>query len=81
MTGPDEEFRMRLLATFREEADEHLTEITGDLLAIEKAGLQGAAEAIERAYRKTHSLKGAARAVKLQDIESVCQNLETADLG
>jgi two-component system, chemotaxis family, sensor kinase CheA len=77
MTDPDEEFRTRLLATFREEADEHLTEITGDLLAIEKAGPAHAAEPIERAYRKTHSLKGAARAVKLQEIESVCQNLET----
>jgi two-component system, chemotaxis family, sensor kinase CheA len=77
MTEPDEEFRTRLLATFREEADEHLTEITQDLLAIEKAGPESAAEPIERAYRKTHSLKGAARAVKFAEIESVCQNLET----
>jgi two-component system, chemotaxis family, sensor kinase CheA len=77
MIGVDEEFRIRLLATFREEADEHLTEITQDLLAIERAGPDRAAESIERAYRKTHSLKGAARAVKLQEIESVCQNLET----
>lgn len=77
MTDPDGEFQERLLATFREEADEHLTEITQDLLAIEKAGPGSAAVPIEQAYRKTHSLKGAARAVKLREIESVCQNLET----
>ncbi|NMB79336.1 MAG: hybrid sensor histidine kinase/response regulator, partial [Methanomicrobiales archaeon] len=77
MTDPEGEFRTKLLATFREEADEHLTEITEDLLAIEKAGSDTAPELIERAFRKTHSLKGAARAVKLREIESVCQNLET----
>lgn len=77
MMDPEGEFRTRLLATFREEADEHLTEITQDLLAIEKAEADAVAEPIERAYRKTHSLKGAARAVKLREIESVCQNLET----
>jgi two-component system chemotaxis sensor kinase CheA len=77
MTDPDDEFRMRLLATFREEADEHLTEITQDLLAIEKAGPDAISEHVEKAYRKVHSLKGAARAVKLRGIESVCQNLET----
>lgn len=77
MTDPDNEFRLRLLATFREEADEHLTELTQDLLALEKAEPAEAAVHIERAYRKTHSLKGAARAVKLREIESLCQNLET----
>jgi two-component system, chemotaxis family, sensor kinase CheA len=77
MIDPDGEFRKRLLATFQEEADEHLTEITQDLLAVEKAGPEDAAEPIERAYRKTHSLKGAARAVKVREIETVCQNLET----
>ncbi len=77
MMDPDGEFRKKLLATFREEADEHLTEMIGDLLAIEKADPENVAEHIERAYRKTHSLKGAARAVQLREIESVCQNMET----
>jgi two-component system chemotaxis sensor kinase CheA len=77
MMDPDGDFHKKLLATFREEADEHLTEITGDLLALEKAEPDAVSEHIERAYRKTHSLKGAARAVQLRDIESVCQNLET----
>lgn len=77
MTDPDREFRERLLAMFREEADEHLTDITGDLIAIEKANEDTRAEHIERVYRMTHSLKGAARAVQQREIESVCQNLET----
>lgn len=77
MMDTDGEFRKRLLATFREEADEHLTEITQDLICLEKAEPGAGAEFIEKAYRKTHSLKGAARAVQLREIESVCQNLET----
>lgn len=77
MMDTDGEFRKRLLATFREEADEHVTEITQDLISLEKAELNVRPEFIEKAYRKTHSLKGAARAVQLREIESVCQNLET----
>ncbi|NLD56745.1 MAG: response regulator [Methanomicrobiales archaeon] len=77
MMDTDGEFRKRLLATFREEAEEHLTEITQDLISLEKAEPGAGAEFIEKAYRKTHSLKGAARAVQLREIESVCQNLET----
>ena len=38
MTDPDEEFHKQLLATFREEAEEHLGEITEELIALEKAG-------------------------------------------
>jgi two-component system chemotaxis sensor kinase CheA len=81
MMDTDGEFRKRLLATFREEADEHVTEITQDLISLEKAEPDARAEFIEKAYRKTHSLKGAARAVQLREIESVCQNLETVFSG
>ncbi len=77
MMDTDRDFQARLIATFREEADEHLTEITQNLLAIEKDGPQKTPLHIEQAYRKTHSLKGAARAVQMREIESVCQNLET----
>lgn len=77
MMDTDRDFEARLLATFREEADEHLAEITQDLLALEKAGPDTAGMHVEQAYRKTHSLKGAARAVRMREIESVCQNLET----
>ena len=39
MTDPDEEFHKQLLATFREEAEEHLGEITEELIVLEKAGI------------------------------------------
>ena len=32
---------------------------------------------VEQVYRKTHTLKGAARAVNQKEIETVCQSLET----
>jgi two-component system chemotaxis sensor kinase CheA len=75
MAGPDEAFRARLLETFREEAGEYLEAITGGLLELEKGGIDP--ELVESVYRRIHSLKGAARAVNLREIESICQNLET----
>ncbi len=77
MTGPDAEFQKRILATFREEAEEHVSEITGDLIALEKAGVTGGTPLTERIYRRIHSLKGAARAVDQQEIGLVCQHLES----
>jgi two-component system, chemotaxis family, sensor kinase CheA len=77
MIDPDEEFHKQLLATFREEAEEHLGEITEELIALEKAGITPGSSLVERVYRKIHSLKGSARAVNLKEIESVCQNLES----
>lgn len=76
MTGMDDEFKKRLLATFRDEAEEHLSGIVDLLLELEKAGPAADPTLIERIYRNTHSLKGAARAVSQKEIESVCQNLE-----
>lgn len=77
MTDPDEEFHRQLLATFREEAEEHLGEITEDLIVLEKTGMTPESPLLEQVYRKIHSLKGSARAVNLREIESVCQNLES----
>lgn len=77
MTSSDEEFHQWLLATFREEADEILTGISQGLIELEKSDSQPASDLVEQIFRKTHSLKGAARAVDLRDIESVCQNAET----
>lgn len=76
MTGMDDEFKKRLLATFRDEAEEHLSGIVDLLLELEKTGAASDPALIERIYRSTHSLKGAARAVSQKEIESVCQNLE-----
>ena len=69
MTSSDEEFHQWLLATFREEADEILTGIVQGLVELEKAGAIPDPGLVEQIFRKTHSLKGAARAVDLRDIE------------
>lgn len=71
-------FLVKLLATFRGEADEHLRALSTGLLALEKAPADGQqADIVEKIFRETHSLKGAARAVNLGEIESVCQALES----
>ncbi|MFA7561916.1 MAG: chemotaxis protein CheW [Methanoculleus sp.] len=75
MIGPDDEFRVRLLEMFREEADGYLEAITEGLIALEKNGPTPVL--VEQVYRTIHSLKGASRAVNLREIESICQNFET----
>lgn len=76
MTGTDADFEKQLLATFREEAQEHVGGILDLLLRLEHAGSPVDTALVEQIYRNTHSLKGAARAVKKKDIESICQHLE-----
>ncbi len=76
MTDSDDEFYAILLATFREDAEELLTGITDGLIKLEQAEDHPEPFLIEEVFRKTHSLKGAARAVNLREIESVCLNLE-----
>src|SRR3990167_1338901 len=77
MANKNDEFLKKLLATFRIEADEHLQAMSSGLLELEKtpAGVQQT-ELVEKIFREAHSLKGAARAVNLTEIESVCQSLE-----
>lgn len=78
MAKQDDAFLKRLLATFRVEADEHLKTMSAGLLELEKNPAAGrCAEIIESVFREAHSLKGAARAVNLKEIESVCQPLES----
>ncbi|MCE1190076.1 MAG: response regulator [Ignavibacteria bacterium] len=74
----DKNFFQRLLNTFRAEAVEHLENISDGLISYEN--LQPGEErqaVLETIYREVHSLKGAARAVELRDIEFTCQNLES----
>lgn len=73
----DEEFLARLLATFGEEASDHVQAIIAGILVIEQDSSRTQQSEIEPVYRATHSLKGAARAVGLKDIETVCQHLES----
>ncbi len=73
----DEEFLARLLATFGEEAADHVQAIIAGILVIEQDSSRSQQSEIEPVYRATHSLKGAARAVGLKDIETLCQHLES----
>ncbi|MBK0394886.1 hybrid sensor histidine kinase/response regulator [Ramlibacter algicola] len=72
-----DDFLQQLRATFRVEAEEHLHVISTGLLQLERGGAPAQRHAIvEDVFRAAHSLKGAARAVELRDVESVCQALE-----
>jgi two-component system chemotaxis sensor kinase CheA len=78
MPNKEEEFYQRLLATFKVEAGEHLQTISDGLLSLEKIeDLADRTVIIETIFREAHSLKGAARAVNLREIEAVCQPLES----
>ncbi|MCL5024401.1 MAG: response regulator [Nitrospirae bacterium] len=71
-------FLKRLLATFRVEAAEHITAISSNLVALEKSpSAERQAEIIETVFRESHSMKGAARAVNLGAVESICQSFES----
>jgi two-component system chemotaxis sensor kinase CheA len=76
--GPkDKELLQRLRATFRVEAQEHVTAISSGLVELERASSpEQQMGMIESVFREAHSLKGAARAVNLVKIESTCQFLE-----
>jgi two-component system chemotaxis sensor kinase CheA len=74
----DPAFLQKLLATFRVEAQEHLETISSGLLALEKSPAPDQQTAtVETIFREAHSLKGAARAVNLTEIESLCRSLES----
>ncbi len=78
MTNRDDEFYQRLLTTFKGEAAEHLQAIADGVLTLEKgSSTSDRAELVEAIYREAHSLKGAARAVNLREIETLCQPLES----
>lgn len=78
MDTREEEFLKRLKATFKIEADEHVQTISSGLLDLENtSNPEGKNRILEIIYRETHSLKGAARAVNLRDVEKICQAMET----
>ena len=73
-----DDFLKKLLSTFKGEAEDHLRNISGGLLELEKPqSPDRQMQFIEFIFREVHSFKGAARAVNNADIESVCQALET----
>jgi two-component system, chemotaxis family, sensor kinase CheA len=78
MEKKDHEFLKRLRATFKVEADEHVRALSSGLLKLEKASAAEKQRAIvETMFREAHSLKGAARAVNMPEIEKICHSLET----
>jgi len=73
-----EEFRKRILETFKIEAEEGIQNMTSNLIELEKGPSESnKMEIIEAMFREAHSLKGASRAVNIIEIESVCQALES----
>ena len=76
MSTQEDEFLKSLRATFRVEADEHLQAIAAGLLALEKPPAPDEQRRlVETVFRAAHSLKGAARAVSFNEVESICQSL------
>lgn len=72
-----EEFLKRIFATFRIEAEENINALSSDLIELEKNPPDPRRkELIEVIYRAAHSLKGAARAVDMIEIESLCHAFE-----
>jgi two-component system chemotaxis sensor kinase CheA len=78
MANPKEDLRARLLVTFQAEAEEHLQTIAHNLGALDR-GLppEEVPAAVEATFRALHTLKGAARSVGLDHLESLCQSLES----
>lgn len=78
MNQREGEFLKKLRAAFDAEASEHLQAISSGLRAMAQADAGGdeTGQLIEEVFRRTHSLKGAARAIDLQSIEALCQQLE-----
>jgi two-component system, chemotaxis family, sensor kinase CheA len=73
----DIEFQKRLLTIFRDETKEHLAAISDGLLALEKAvEPEIRKKVLESVFREAHSLKGAARSVGMNGIESLSHALE-----
>ncbi len=78
MDKSEEEFLEKLKATFKLEAAEHIQTISSGLLDLDKGpDPKEKALILETIYREAHSLKGAARAVSLRDVEKICQSIET----
>ena len=71
------ELRQKLLATFQVEHKEHLERIRSILAVLEQKDGTPAGADVDEAFRRAHSLKGAARVVDLHPIETLAHRLET----
>jgi len=77
MNQTDKDFFDELLSMFKIEAEEHIKKISNGLIELEKCDSDDIFyRIIDSIYKETHSLKGAARAVNLKDVETICQTAE-----
>src|SRR5262249_26064947 len=65
------DIRQKLLATFQIEHHDHLEHIRSLVAMIVKTSAPRAGPELEEAFRRAHSLKGAARAVDLRSVEGL----------
>ncbi|WP_119070703.1 hybrid sensor histidine kinase/response regulator [Aggregatilinea lenta] len=81
MSNSDDLLR-ELLQTFQVEASEHLQTLNMSLLALEVRPEEAQRrELVQEAFRAAHSLKGAARAVGLDDVEQLSHAMENVLQG
>ena len=67
----------KLAAIFQGEHAEHLAHIRSILALLENVGETRGRKELDEAFRRAHSLKGAARAVDLDAVEGLASGLET----
>jgi two-component system chemotaxis sensor kinase CheA len=72
----DAEFMRRLRAGFAEEAAERAQTLDSALVEMQSAPEPARQALVEAVFREAHSIKGAARAVDLVEVEGLCQALE-----
>lgn len=71
------DIRQKLLAVFQIEHQDHLARIRSVLANLGKGGAAPGSPELDEAFRSAHSLKGAARAVDLYQVETLAHRLET----
>lgn len=67
----------QLFAIFQAEHAEHLEHIRSLVALLETVGNEAGKAHLDEAFRRAHSLKGAARAVDIQPVEGIASRLET----
>ncbi len=75
--NPASDICARLEAAFKSETEERLRAMATYICSLQTAGDGSSSDGhIESLFREVHSLKGASRAVKMTDIEALCQPFE-----
>ncbi len=78
MANSMDDLQRQLLQTFQVEAQEHLQKLNETLLQLERQPDDSVRQTLlQEVFRTAHSLKGAARAVSLTDIENLAHIMES----